>query len=615
MSKGVNAPAPTTAEVVGGVYNATPPVLVDGQAASLQLDVNGKLVTSGSSGGGNVNLTGINGTAPGITNPLPVELSDGTNPVGTAGNPLSVNVITGGGSNASVGLTGVAAPTSATEIGIVDGTGKLQNVSTTNPVPENQTQVAGTAIATAAAGVQKVGVVGSTGTALDGTTAGVLDENIKNVAGSAVATAAAGIQKVGLTDGTGTAITSTGAALDVNVKTIAATQTVQGNKTNNNAAPGATNVGTLPAIANAATPTWVEGDQVGLSVDLSGALRENMAEWGGTTLQAAATAANDGTGANPVVRNTPRRFGQIVTTAALGSNGVFTGPWIDSNQTGDAVIWATARADQASAANGFSIQETDDTTDANFLFNITASAAANFSSGASVAANTTVAIVGQLRRRFWRILYTNGASAQGTFKITATTSFVLAPVQPASASGGSYGSPNVTVSGLPNTAIQTDAIVGPSQYGNVSVFNFLYGPNGTTNAWFYQRTPIVFKTASIAATSTTTASNPIWTPTAGKKFRLMRFQITAQGLAATATGVVTVSLVDSATGITVGTYDVDVPAVASVVSGVNQISGGWIDIGNGYPSLVANNVLNFGISAAGAGTVGTYRINVCGTEE
>jgi hypothetical protein len=45
---------------------------------------------------------------------------------------------------------------------------------------------------------------------------------------------------------------------------------VQGGKTNNNAAPGATNVGTLPAVANAAAPTWTEGNQVGLSVDLSG---------------------------------------------------------------------------------------------------------------------------------------------------------------------------------------------------------------------------------------------------------------------------------------------------------------------------------------------------------
>jgi len=45
---------------------------------------------------------------------------------------------------------------------------------------------------------------------------------------------------------------------------------VQGGKTNNNAAPGATNAGVLPALANAAVPTWTEGNLVAHSVDLSG---------------------------------------------------------------------------------------------------------------------------------------------------------------------------------------------------------------------------------------------------------------------------------------------------------------------------------------------------------
>lgn len=45
---------------------------------------------------------------------------------------------------------------------------------------------------------------------------------------------------------------------------------VVGTKTNNNAVPGATNVGTLPGVANAAVQTWTEGDQVSQSMDLSG---------------------------------------------------------------------------------------------------------------------------------------------------------------------------------------------------------------------------------------------------------------------------------------------------------------------------------------------------------
>lgn len=49
-----------------------------------------------------------------------------------------------------------------------------------------------------------------------------------------------------------------------------------GTKTNNNAAPGATNQGVLTGIANAAVPTWTEGNQVLESMDLSGNQRVTM---------------------------------------------------------------------------------------------------------------------------------------------------------------------------------------------------------------------------------------------------------------------------------------------------------------------------------------------------
>src|SRR5271166_2219932 len=49
---------------------------------------------------------------------------------------LNVNVQAGGaGGNASVGPTGSTAPVQATEIGIIDGSGNLQGVSSTNPIP------------------------------------------------------------------------------------------------------------------------------------------------------------------------------------------------------------------------------------------------------------------------------------------------------------------------------------------------------------------------------------------------------------------------------------------------------------------------------------------------
>jgi hypothetical protein len=64
---------------------------------------------------------------------------------------------------------------------------------------------------------------------------------------------------------------------------------VVGNNTNNNAAPGATNVGALVALANAAAPTDTEGDQVLLSTDLAGNLRTS-----GTFSATASTTALSG---------------------------------------------------------------------------------------------------------------------------------------------------------------------------------------------------------------------------------------------------------------------------------------------------------------------------------
>lgn len=153
-----------------------------------------------------------------------------------------------------------------------------------------------------------------------------------------------------------------------------------------------------------------------------------------------------------------------------------------------------------------------------------------------------------------------------------------------------------------------------------------YGGNGRTllvspvlysgSTWNGTRTPNIFKTASVSATAS--GNTAVWTPTSGKKFRLMRFQITATNLTATAATVITVSFQDSTTGINIGTYDVLLPAAATatdlLLGGTQQISA-WVDLGNGFLSASANNVLNANVSATVTGATGTFRYNVCGTEE
>lgn len=123
-------------------------------------------------------------------------------------------------------------------------------------------------------------------------------------------------------------------------------------------------------------------------------------------------------------------------------------------------------------------------------------------------------------------------------------------------------------------------------------------------------TPAVFKSASATATGNTA----VWTPTTGKKFRLLRFSIelTANAIQ-TVAGVITVSFQDATTGIGIS-KDVYVPTVIiGSAIGVGYESG-WISLGDlGILSAAANNVLNVNLTTALTG--GNVRVNTAGTEE
>src|SRR6266403_3874144 len=96
-------------------------------------DATGALLVSSSGGGAtsDINIKQIGGATVAMSNSLPVELSDGTNPFGTAANPLSVNT----------------------------------------------QQVNAHAVVEATSGVQKVGVVGNAGAIFDGATAATVPAN------------------------------------------------------------------------------------------------------------------------------------------------------------------------------------------------------------------------------------------------------------------------------------------------------------------------------------------------------------------------------------------------------------------------------------------------------
>jgi len=138
-------------------------------------------------------------------------------------------------------------------------------------------------------------------------------------------------------------------------------------------------------------------------------------------------------------------------------------------------------------------------------------------------------------------------------------------------------------------------------YGAVALFN------GAT--WDRPRTPKVFTTKSSATASGDTA---VWTPAAGKKFRVMRFMIAVQGLSTTAAGGTVAITLRDATSAILHTFNINVPAVALTGAALLYESN-WIDLGNGYLSAVANNVLNVNLGTAF--TAGGVDVFVAGTEE
>lgn len=107
------------------------------------------------------------------------------------------------------------------------------------------------------------------------------------------------------------------------------------------------------------------------------------------------------------------------------------------------------------------------------------------------------------------------------------------------------------------------------------------------------RTPVIYK----STTATASGNTAVWTPTTGKKFRLMRFLLTMPSDVAKAAGAdVAITFQDSATDMGLK-LSVFVPAVA-VTTGNGAWSSGWIDLGNGILSATINNVLNINLGAA-----------------
>lgn len=129
--------------------------------------------------------------------------------------------------------------------------------------------------------------------------------------------------------------------------------------------------------------------------------------------------------------------------------------------------------------------------------------------------------------------------------------------------------------------------LAPSSSPAVDGWNYVWNGSG----WDRQRTPLIFKSLSAVLI---TAETTIWTPAAGKKFRLMGYCL-AQGVV---TGAVT--LKDNTAGATIMIIPPNTIGVAFCSN----------PMGNGILSATVNNLL----TATGASTE-TITGYVFGTEE
>jgi len=327
-----------------------------------------------------------------------------------------------------------------------------------------------------------------------------------------------------------------------------------------------------------------------------------------------------------IVRGMLRKFTTVETTKPLPSAGVFTGPWHDTTIDGTMFVFASSISNQAGGSPTLIVQETDDPNTPNFTRTLNT---AQVSGGGVAAANTIVTMGSTVRCRYWRLVYTNGATAQGTFILTATTSNVPLIQGGLALSGSGLGNNNnttpVSFPGSFNTFGDNIAnngnVVSPTNMASgggplyASVNEARYGGSftGTTDAtrrgWSLARTSTVLRTVSTAAAGATA----IWTPGTGNKFRLLQYDISVSGNAATAGGgVVTIKLQDAAADINVA-FDVLLPNAATLVQGDAFVSP-RIDLGTfGYLSTAVNQALTVNLSAALS--AGNVRVNVAGTEE
>jgi hypothetical protein len=245
--------AATSSLLEGGVYNSSAPSPSSGQQEPLQLDSSANL---------KVNVANT-----------PSVAQSGTWNVGQTGGPWTINWT-------QVASVALGAPSAyGTSPGAVNVLGVNAFITNTPAVSQSGTwnsrtqDGAGNALTSNSSTYTSkfaldVNLLGADGTAFGA--AGVVDSNVKNVGGSAVATAATGVQKVG-------AVGNAGAALDAAAGASAAANSVQAG-----------------AVYNSSAPSPSAGQQEPLQLDANANLKVDIVDENGSAIVVDPCQANAG---------------------------------------------------------------------------------------------------------------------------------------------------------------------------------------------------------------------------------------------------------------------------------------------------------------------------------
>lgn len=259
---------------IGGVYNSTMPTLTNGQRGNLQLSSRSELQVNSAD-------SSTTGTITAADAVVAAPAGSGATVTGasTTGSLVAL-ACPGGDSSWIMQVSGTLGGSTFYFEGSLDSTngtdGSWINVN------GRQTGIVNTVLA------------GNTTVAsiFRGNTSGWTWIRMRAVGGSAISATV----KIEISSGTGAIFLN--ASIPAGTNAIGSVTVSGGNKTNNNAAPGATNIGVLPAIANAAVQTWTEGNLVALSTPLNGALRIDHASLAGTIIVNGGVAGLLGTAGN-----------------------------------------------------------------------------------------------------------------------------------------------------------------------------------------------------------------------------------------------------------------------------------------------------------------------------